>query len=384
MRKRIAGLRTRLERLLLWRVWERMLKIEFVDRSVALAGKAFVSFFPLVIVVAAFVPQRIRSSTITGVTARLGIRGDALTIARDAFASSDDLRKATGVFGLVLTILFATSFTTALQRVYLRAWRRPPRAGVGAYWRGAAWLLVALVGLALLGGLRGALGGGFGLGLFAIVALAVTAGQWWFTAWFLLQGEVRARVLIPTGVITSIVTAGYAASATVWMPGVVTSNEAQFAFFGGRPCVGDLVLRRRDLCLDRCLRRTGLGRGHRAGRQARSRRGVSDADRRCAPVAPATRTRTRPSRRVPQHRRLVTGRAQEYPVSSWPGLMLAERAALCISAPRRLATGPEHPGAARHPDHPVVRLPLSQVVWTNAQVRAPTLTIRSTPACFER
>jgi len=38
-----------------------MLEIEFVDRSVALAGKAFVSFFPLVIVVAAFVPERIRS-----------------------------------------------------------------------------------------------------------------------------------------------------------------------------------------------------------------------------------------------------------------------------------------------------------------------------------
>ena len=32
--------------------------------------------------------------------------------------------------------------------------------------------------------------------------------------------------------ITSIATAGYAASATVWMPEVVTSNEAQFGFFG--------------------------------------------------------------------------------------------------------------------------------------------------------
>jgi membrane protein len=233
VRERIAVLRSRLERLLLWRVWERMLEIEFVDRSVALAGKAFVSFFPLVIVVAAFMPERIRSSIITSVTARLGIRGDALTLAREAFASSDDIRKATGLLGLVLTIFFATSFTTALQRVYLRAWRRPPRAaGVGAYWRGAAWLLVALVCLALLGGLRGALGGGLGFGLFAIVALAVTAGQWWFTAWFLLQGEVRPRVLIPTGVITGIVTAGYAASATIWMPGVVTSNEAQFGFFG--------------------------------------------------------------------------------------------------------------------------------------------------------
>jgi membrane protein len=233
MRKRSAGLRTRLERLLLWRVWERMLEIEFIDRSIALAGKAFVSFFPLVIVVAAFVPERIRSSIVTGVTARLGIRGDALLLARDAFASSDDIRKATGLLGLVLTIFFATSFTTALQRVYRRAWRRPPRsAGVGAYWRGVAWLLVALICLALLGGLRGALDGGLGSGLFAIVSLAVMSGLWWFSAWLLLLGEVRARVLLPTGVITSIAAAAYAVSATVWMPGVVTSNEAQFGFFG--------------------------------------------------------------------------------------------------------------------------------------------------------
>jgi membrane protein len=233
MRKRIAALRTRLERLLLWRVWERMLEIEFVDRSIALAGKAFVSFFPLVIVVAAFVPERIRSSILTSVTARLGLRGDALVLAREAFASSDDIRKATGLLGLVLTIFFATSFTTALQRVYVHAWRRPPRAaGVSAYWRGAVWLLVVLVGMALLGGLRGALGGGLGFGLFAIVSLAVASGLWWFTAWFLLLGEVRARVLVPTGVITSIMTTGYAASATVWMPGVVTGNEAQFGFLG--------------------------------------------------------------------------------------------------------------------------------------------------------
>jgi membrane protein len=232
-RRRIAVLRSRLERLLLWRVWERMLEIEFIDRSIALAGKAFVSFFPLVIVVAAFAPERIRVSILTSLIARFGLRGDALTIARDAFASSEDIRKATGVLGLVLTIFFATSFTTAVQRMYLRAWRRPAHAGAGAYWRGAAWLVVVLVCLALLGGLRGALGGGLvGFGLFAIVSLAVTSGLWWFTAWFLLQGEVRARVLLPTAVITGVLTAGYAASATIWMPEVVTNNEAQFGFFG--------------------------------------------------------------------------------------------------------------------------------------------------------
>ena len=92
----MAALRTRLERLLVWRVWERMLEVEFIDRSVALAGKAFVSFFPLVIVVAAFMPEGIRSSLVTSVTVRLGLRGDALTVTQEAFASSDDLRQATG------------------------------------------------------------------------------------------------------------------------------------------------------------------------------------------------------------------------------------------------------------------------------------------------
>jgi hypothetical protein len=45
-------------------------------------------------------------------------------------------------------------------------------------------------------------------------------------------GEVRARVLVPTGVITAVAMAAFAVSATVWMPGVVTRNDAQFGFFG--------------------------------------------------------------------------------------------------------------------------------------------------------
>jgi membrane protein len=232
VRTRIAALRERLERLLLWRAWERMLEIEFIDRSVALAGKAFVSFFPLVIVVAAFVPERMRESIIRAVTLRLGIRGDALTITQDAFASSDELRKATGVLGLALTILFATSFATALQRVYIRAWRRPRPSGVGAYGRGIVCILAVLMSMALLGGLGSALGGGLGIGLLVILALAVTSGLWWFAAWFLLMGDVRARALWPTGVFTSIATLVYSMSASIWMPKVVTDNEAQFGLFG--------------------------------------------------------------------------------------------------------------------------------------------------------
>lgn len=89
----VQRVRGRAEQTVLWRVWERMLELEFIDRSVALAGKAFVSFFPLVIVVAAFVPPSIRADIFTALTHRLGVEGEALRIAKDAFATCGGSRR---------------------------------------------------------------------------------------------------------------------------------------------------------------------------------------------------------------------------------------------------------------------------------------------------
>lgn len=224
--------RAQVESTIFWQVWERMLETEFVDRSVALAGKAFVSFFPLVIVVAAFMPPRTRASIFESLTTRLGVRGESLTLAKTAFQSSDDIRKATGYLGLLLTFFFASSFTTALQRVYLRSWRRPPGLKVGSYTRGLIWLLALLANMTLTGAVGRALGNGLGLGLFIILSLAISAGWWWFSAWYLLLGHVRWRPLLPTAVVTAAAMVGYAISANLWMPGTVLKNQNQFGIFG--------------------------------------------------------------------------------------------------------------------------------------------------------
>ena len=232
LRERVTAVRSWLERLLLWRVWERMLEMEFVDRGVALAGKAFVSFFPLTIVVAAFLPEGMRESIVKAITVRFGLRGDALDLVQQSFASSDDLKKATGLLGLTFTLLFATSFTTALQRVYLRAWRRPPRGGLDKYWRGPLCLALALGAMALLGGIGKRIDGPVGVSTVVVLALVITAGVWLFVPWILLRGDVRLRVLVPTAIVTSVITLLYSGSASVWMPETVTSNEAQFGLFG--------------------------------------------------------------------------------------------------------------------------------------------------------
>jgi membrane protein len=215
-----------------WQVWERMLETEFVDRSVALAGKAFVSFFPLVIVVAAFMPARTRASIFTTLTTRLGVKGKSLELAKSAFQSSDDVKKATGYLGLLLTFFFASSFTTALQRVYLRSWRRPPGLKVGSYTRGLIWLIALLVNMAVTGAIGRMLDKGLGIGLFIVLSLVLSVGWWWFSAWYLLLGHVRWRPLLPTAVISAVAMIGYAISANVWMPNTVLKNQNQFGIFG--------------------------------------------------------------------------------------------------------------------------------------------------------
>lgn len=227
----VQRVRGRAERTIFWRVWERMLEIEFVDRSVALAGKGFVAFFPLIIVVAAFMPEGVRDSIFTALTHRLGIHGEALQIARDAFATSDDVRRATGVLGLVLTVFYATSFTTAMQRIYLRAWRRPPARATGTYTRGPTWLVIFLAFAAASGALRTLFDGAFVVSFFLLM-LALSTGMWWFTAWFMLQGQVRWRVLLPTALITAVANGLYTFYADVWMEHVVKRNAAQFGAFG--------------------------------------------------------------------------------------------------------------------------------------------------------
>jgi membrane protein len=232
VRDRIQVIRGWAEQTLLWKIWDRMLETEFIDRSIALAGKAFISFFPLIIVVAAFLPPRLRASIFSTVTHRLGIAGASLGTVQQAFASADDIRRATGLLGLVLAVFYASSFTTALRRAYLRAWRRPPANAVGNYPRGVAWAATFLVYMALLGGARTVLSGAAGIAPFFVVALALSTAMWWFTAWLMLKGQVRLRVLFSSGLITAIALSGYALSATLWMPDNVASNNRQYGIFG--------------------------------------------------------------------------------------------------------------------------------------------------------
>jgi membrane protein len=232
IRHRFDPLQEWVEQSILWRAWERVLENEFIDRSVALAAKAFVSLFPALIVVAAFAPVHVRNSILQTLTHRAGLSGSGLATVKGAFKSSNDVRKATGVVGLLFTFFYVNSFTSALGRVYTRAWRRPPGGRAGAYPMGAAWLIGVVAYFALIGGMRSILRGGPETAVFAIGALCASIGLWWLTPWLMLQRQVRWRPLVTGAILTGVGMSIYAASASLWMPRTVTENQNQFGFFG--------------------------------------------------------------------------------------------------------------------------------------------------------
>jgi membrane protein len=214
------------------RFWSRLLEVEFVDRSVALAAKAVVSFFPLLILVAALSPPGARRSIVDGIAARFGVSGDAFLTMKTAFASPDQTRAATGLLGGLLVVAYAVSFTTALQRVYLRAWRRPSGGGVRNKGRGALWVAGVLVLFLMLASLRRVVAGPRGTALVWLLGVAGAVISWWWTARLMLRGEVRWRPLLPTALTTGVGSWLYTLAATVWMPGAITKHYQQFGSFG--------------------------------------------------------------------------------------------------------------------------------------------------------
>ena len=206
--------------------------MEFVDRSVALAAKAFVSFLPGIILIAALSPESVRQRIVENLGLRFGISGDAYETVRHAFASAAQTRAAAGIFGTILTIAFMVSFITALQRTFLRAWRRPPGGGARNKGRAFVWLAGVLALMLLISLARGLIAGGAGEGLAWTVALAGAVGLWWWTARMMTRSEVRWRPLLPTAVLTGIGSWAYTLAASVWMPFNVRGNYAQFGSFG--------------------------------------------------------------------------------------------------------------------------------------------------------
>jgi len=172
---------------------------------------------------------------------------------------------------LIFTFFYINSFTSALGRVYTRAWRPTAGGRASGYALGAAWLVGVVAYFAIIGTMRAILRGGPETVAFAIGALCASIGLWWLTPWLMLQRQVRWRPLVTGAILTGVGMSVYAASASLWMPRTVSENQNQCGFFGVALALVTWLSGAGMIIVGERVCRAGFGRGRRLDRPPRAR-----------------------------------------------------------------------------------------------------------------
>jgi membrane protein len=199
-------------------------ELRVVDRSLALASKAFVAILPLTILSTAVVSGRAFGDELVR---RFGLTGLGASAARELFAAPSQVEASIGAFGFVILVASVLSFARALERVYLDAWRLPPPVGKATLGR-VVWLGGVFVTLAALvevhalwphsgRTLQSLIGGG----LFFV-----------WTPYVLLSRRVSGRSLLPSSAITCVAVVALGIGSAIVMPGQVTRNTERYGLIG--------------------------------------------------------------------------------------------------------------------------------------------------------
>jgi membrane protein len=196
-------------------------KIELVDRSMTLAAQLFTSVLPVIMAASVLVDSAALRETLLD---PFGVDPNAFV--QDGFEVTSEAA-AFGAVGLLMVLISGTSFARALGRIYGKIWAAPALR-LSHAWRWCAVLLLVATS-ALVTGLIHQLGSP----LLAVVA------QWcmWVCVWtacpsLLTSGQVPARVLIGTGVLTATLLTAVNIGGRVVLPHVTASSEAHFGVLG--------------------------------------------------------------------------------------------------------------------------------------------------------
>ena len=206
-----------------------LLRIEIVERSLALASKLFVAVIPLSIIISAVVPGADNFGD--KLVNRLGLTGQGTEATRNLFATQGEVRGAVSVLGVVILLYSVYSFTRGLQRIYLDIWRLPAQQ-FEAVVRRVTWVLTFVLFTAALSPLRDFTERNDLPVAGTTVALVFGAALWVWTPYLLLGRRVPWRRLLPTGLITAGSVAVYSLGSALYLPGIFTTNAERYGLIG--------------------------------------------------------------------------------------------------------------------------------------------------------
>jgi membrane protein len=206
-------------------------RLELIDRGMTLAAHVFTSIIPILIVAGA-VRSRIDPKTGPIFAEHLGLDVASAEILEKSLPGGAQELRATGVIGLVLLVIAATSFARALERGLRTIWHTP-RIGVTFAWRWLAALIAVIIGLALIVATRIIVVGDGAIPVIEFTAEIVVWGAlWWIAWWIVINRHISLRALLPGSVLAGIGFAVAGLFGRVILPPLLADSALRFGVLG--------------------------------------------------------------------------------------------------------------------------------------------------------
>ncbi|MET0998277.1 MAG: YhjD/YihY/BrkB family envelope integrity protein [Marmoricola sp.] len=224
---------------------DELVRVEIVDRAMVIGAQALLALVPMIIVLAAFLPEDVIALGVERFESVLGISGAGHAAVQEGVATvegsggtgvdAETVRTTTGVIGILITLFSASSFARAIQRMYEKVWQQPHRGGVVSRRRCLAWLFGWLVfsqSISAAGWLENKIDRPLLEPFWFVVAATLSTLIWWWSMRVLLFSRVSWQALAFPAMVTGVALTMYTGGSTLVMPTYVASSASQFGTLG--------------------------------------------------------------------------------------------------------------------------------------------------------
>jgi membrane protein len=214
------------------RCLRRAMAINGRDRAFVLAGQAFTTVIPLLILMSAATGRNGSALIADRLNDRFRLTGAPAQALRTLFERPPGATGAITIVGLVMLLYSLTSLTRSLQRTFEAAWGLPPAGVKGTLHglTGMGMLFASVLVLSLLVSLVRPLPAG------AVVApvlrTVAAAALWLILQDQLLSRRIPMRMLLPGAAVAGIGQTAISMYSNTWMPRVIADNADRYGVIG--------------------------------------------------------------------------------------------------------------------------------------------------------
>ncbi|WP_329492849.1 YhjD/YihY/BrkB family envelope integrity protein [Kitasatospora herbaricolor] len=210
----------------------RFQKIVGFDRSMALASSALTSLIPFTILGAAVLSRFGSEDVASRIISRYSLTGGGAEAVRSLFTpTTSEADPGVGVLGALFLMISVLSFTRAAQRLFEQTWELKPLS-VRNTPNGLWWILSLAAYLTVTSWIRVLFGNGrLELGA-ALCSAPVTGAFLCWTGWILSARRIPRHLLLPFGIVASVLTAAYSMGASLYLPRLFSSYATRYGSLG--------------------------------------------------------------------------------------------------------------------------------------------------------